>query len=161
MFAFTAGCQASTFVCQSDVQCGAMGECEANGSCSFPDATCESGRRYGTHAAESGACVPGEETSTTEPASTSSSSESSTSLTTQTEDSTTMAVSQSGTSSSSTSSTTETPGSSDSTGVPVDPYDFEDDFERADADDIGNGWVEKTPAAFVLVDGGLRRTVGT
>jgi hypothetical protein len=61
-----------------------------------------------------------------------------------------------------TSSTTDkSTDSSESTGSPLGPDDFEDDFERRDADDVGNGWVEKTPAAFSLVSGGLRRTVGT
>jgi hypothetical protein len=46
------------FLCASDQQCGSDGLCESSGFCSFPDATCESGRRYGEHSgALSGACV--------------------------------------------------------------------------------------------------------
>jgi Lectin C-type domain len=45
------GClRAAAFECASDVQCtrtGAQGTCEAVGFCSFPDATCGSGRRFG------------------------------------------------------------------------------------------------------------------
>lgn len=48
-----AGCGPDGFACESDGQCGdgeLLGTCEASGFCSFPDATCESGRRYGEHA---------------------------------------------------------------------------------------------------------------
>jgi cysteine-rich repeat protein len=41
------------FQCREDGQCllaGTKGACEQNGSCSFPDGTCASGRRYGHHA---------------------------------------------------------------------------------------------------------------
>ncbi len=34
---------------------------------------------------------------------------------------------------------------------------FADDFGRADGDAIGNGWIEKTPAAFRLTDGEVTR----
>jgi hypothetical protein len=59
------------------------------------------------------------------------------------------------------SGTTTEASSSESTGAPNDVFDFEDDFERPDAADIGNDWVEKTPAALSLVQGALRRTAGT
>jgi hypothetical protein len=54
-----AGCSANAFSCQDDSQCG-QGWCEAQGWCSFPDATCESGRRFGKHsgAGLAGHCVP-------------------------------------------------------------------------------------------------------
>lgn len=45
------GClKAAAFECASDPQCtraGAQGTCEAVGFCSFPDAACTSGRRFG------------------------------------------------------------------------------------------------------------------
>ena len=45
------GClKAAAFECASDPQCtraGAQGTCEAVGFCSFPDATCTNGRRFG------------------------------------------------------------------------------------------------------------------
>lgn len=50
-------------MCEGDAACrdgDRIGFCEAQGSCSFPDADCESGRRYGEHspAAIAGECVP-------------------------------------------------------------------------------------------------------
>lgn len=45
------GCiKAAAFECTSDLQCiraGAQGTCESVGFCSFPDATCANGRRFG------------------------------------------------------------------------------------------------------------------
>lgn len=57
------GCKADEFQCKDDGDCDgeeALGRCEANGWCSFPDDTCGSGRRYGTHAGDGLAslCVP-------------------------------------------------------------------------------------------------------
>ena len=56
------GCPAETnfFQCVEDSQCGADGQCESSQYCSFPDAECDSGRRYGDEAAPgiSGQCVP-------------------------------------------------------------------------------------------------------
>ncbi len=48
-----------SFACTEDTACGADGRCEITGHCSFPDASCELGRRYGEHAPPSlsGACV--------------------------------------------------------------------------------------------------------
>lgn len=58
------GCAAPpAFACTDDAECGTEGRCENTGYCSFPDASCELGRRYGEHAPPSlsGACVaPGE-----------------------------------------------------------------------------------------------------
>lgn len=36
---------------------------------------------------------------------------------------------------------------------------FADDFARADSEDIGNGWIEKTPGAFRLTGGEVARNV--
>jgi len=50
IFANVAGCIADGFVCDDDAQCavgGVSGRCEATRACSFPDATCTSGWRYG------------------------------------------------------------------------------------------------------------------
>ena len=38
-------------------------------------------------------------------------------------------------------------------GVRTAQADFYDDFDRPDGDDIGNGWVERNPAAFYLANG--------
>ncbi len=53
-----AACQSSTFACQSDGACPS-GRCEPQGWCSFPDASCSSGFRFGEHAAQglAGTCV--------------------------------------------------------------------------------------------------------
>jgi hypothetical protein len=58
-----AGCGPGVFACDEDVDCGGADEsglCEANGYCSFPDAACPSGRRYGERgpAGIAGSCVP-------------------------------------------------------------------------------------------------------
>ena len=53
---------ASAFVCTSDTDCvdgAVLGLCEPTSYCSFPDAGCDGGRRYGRHADEhSGQCLP-------------------------------------------------------------------------------------------------------
>ncbi len=51
------------FACEDDVECndgGALGMCQGNGWCSFPDGECPSGQRYGEHAEAdlAGECVP-------------------------------------------------------------------------------------------------------
>lgn len=54
------GCKnPATFSCQDDAGCGADGSCESTGFCSFPDAECASGRRYGELAGTglTGQCV--------------------------------------------------------------------------------------------------------
>ncbi len=61
MLGFVAGVVVSaachrSFSCEDDAQCrtaDAEGQCESTGSCSFPDGTCPSGRRYGEHAQSS------------------------------------------------------------------------------------------------------------
>lgn len=65
------GCTgAGAFVCVGDEDCNAQpgGQCEASGYCSFPDAACITGQRYGDAAGEglSQRCVPAEEGSTSE-----------------------------------------------------------------------------------------------
>jgi len=59
------GCGDREYECTQDVQCvnnKGRGYCELNGLCSFPDATCPSGRRYGEHAGDqSGTCVSPED----------------------------------------------------------------------------------------------------
>ncbi len=70
LFALTvsAGCGPDRFVCSSAADCDSSrpgGECEVNGSCSFPDDRCPSKRRYGEHA-EAGlanTCVPADDAS--------------------------------------------------------------------------------------------------
>jgi hypothetical protein len=59
------GCApASVFACVADEQCGDEGRCEAQGYCSFPDVTCDSGRRYGELSGGkiAGTCVPEDDT---------------------------------------------------------------------------------------------------
>ena len=60
--AVVAGCGTPSFHCLDASDCkdgGAMGTCEPNGFCSFPDDYCPSGRRYGEHAGAglANACV--------------------------------------------------------------------------------------------------------
>ncbi|MEM6991983.1 MAG: hypothetical protein AAF721_15850 [Myxococcota bacterium] len=59
------------FVCQGDGDCvhAGNGVCQPNGFCSFPDAECDSGQRYGEAAAGgfAGTCVEEEATATTGP----------------------------------------------------------------------------------------------
>jgi hypothetical protein len=50
IFVEVAGCVGDGFLCDDDAQCsfaGVSGRCEATRACSFPDATCASGWRYG------------------------------------------------------------------------------------------------------------------
>jgi len=54
------GCKygADSFACTGNASCGAGGTCQPNNLCSFPDATCPSGQRYGDIAGtQSGQCV--------------------------------------------------------------------------------------------------------
>lgn len=67
------GCgSAGAFVCQSDADCQLSeirGVCQPTGYCSFPDDTCDSGQRYGDHAADplSETCVDPDDPATSEP----------------------------------------------------------------------------------------------
>jgi hypothetical protein len=160
------------FVCSDASHCGPDGLCEEGGACSFPDPGCATGRRYGEHGdpALRGLCVPApaDTGSTGDPAT----SGTPTPDTTSAED--TLAVDEgtstaaitsvtTGAESSDTGSIGTTTGDVDSdtatTGAPA--TGFFDDFERPDADAIGNGWWEKTPAAFQLVAGEVVRTGAT
>lgn len=64
-----AGCaKVEAFECEADVQCflgDKAGACEPSGFCSFPDAGCPGGKRYGEYAGEGlgGSCVEGGATS--------------------------------------------------------------------------------------------------
>lgn len=63
-----AGCNLSPFVCADDSSCSQRdeGQCEANGTCSYPDPDCGSGRRYSTYGpADEGLCVPAEDPNAT------------------------------------------------------------------------------------------------
>ncbi len=60
---FAIACGSNVFACGDDSECtdaGQAGTCESTGFCSFPDADCESGAHYGSHAGDSlaGECVP-------------------------------------------------------------------------------------------------------
>ncbi len=58
-----AGCGPGAYACEAASQCvdaaGVAGQCQANGWCSFPDAACGSGQRYGEHVGDglAGDCV--------------------------------------------------------------------------------------------------------
>jgi hypothetical protein len=59
-FVLAAGCAApSGFQCEAEADCDARreGRCESDGMCSYPDADCTSGRRYGDAASVGGQCV--------------------------------------------------------------------------------------------------------
>lgn len=65
LLALVVGCTSSPdgFTCIDNAQCESqqvLGICESTGHCSFPDPTCNSGRRYGEQAAATlaEACVP-------------------------------------------------------------------------------------------------------
>ncbi len=158
-----------TYVCSQDGQCGAQGLCESNGSCSFPDAACESGRRFGEFTPSGDDCVPvGDGNSSSSSGPTTSGEPVSSTLEPETSSSETTAVGSASTQTSSGWSSTTTTGGlvddssddSSSTGAQS-SGGFFDDFERPNADDVGNGWIEKTPEAFALVDGGIRRVSGS
>lgn len=61
LFTLVAGCTANAFACEDAGDCAGVmgGVCESTGWCSFPDDTCDSGRRYGEWAGNelAGACV--------------------------------------------------------------------------------------------------------
>jgi hypothetical protein len=164
------GCGAGpTFLCSEAGDCGADGICEANGGCSFPDDSCDSGRRFAKYTASANECVPldmGSTSTTANPTTVADTLEPQTSsstsgATTSTDQTSTGADILPETTSGGMATTfgdgTESTGGSSSSGGQVQPYDFYDDFERPDADDVENGWVEKTPDAFAVVDGGIRR----
>jgi hypothetical protein len=58
----SAGCLRKTeYKCTDTTQCGAGGQCEDTGYCSFVDTSCDSGRKYGEFSGStySGVCVDG------------------------------------------------------------------------------------------------------
>ena len=149
------GCGTGVFACQSDGQCEG-GQCEATGFCSFPDAECPSGRRYGALAAGhlQGQCVE-IEGSTGAVSSEEVDAGSGGPGTTGVGDGTLALTDEGSTGSSGEvlsegSSTTGTTGESSTGG---DDGLFVDGFDRPDANAIGNDWVEKTPTAWGLGDG--------
>ncbi len=130
------GCSAGAFACEDDTQCGATGQCELEGWCSFPDDGCPSGRRFGAHSGEGlgGECVPGRDTLGTETTDPSTSAGPSTTLDPTIDASssaeTTMAVLDESTTSTGAETLVTDPGSS-STGPSGDPslllwLDFDD-----------------------------------
>ena len=64
LFVMLAGCvRPAAFACDDDGQCtrgSERGTCEINGRCSFADADCESGRRFGELSGEQGGECVGE-----------------------------------------------------------------------------------------------------
>ncbi len=163
------GCGAGpTFLCADPDDCGTEGVCEVNGGCSFPDDSCESGRRFAKYTASANECVPQDAGSTStmanpttvadtlEPDNSSSTSGDPTSNDETSTGSDILPVSTSGGVSTTFGDGTDGSGAS-SSGGETPPFDFYDDFERPDADDVGNGWIEKTPDSFAVVDGGIRR----
>lgn len=167
------GCGAGpTFLCLDPDDCGVDGICEANGGCSFPDDTCDSGRRFARYTASANECVPLDESSTSttsmpsgpdtlEPQTSSSSSGLPTSESSTSADLLPETTTGAGSTTSSADGTTTDATGSSSSGGQAPLYDFFDDFERPDAEDVGNGWVEKTPDSFALIDGGIRRVTTT
>lgn len=156
------GCGVRAFVCTDDPECGDGGVCEPGGGCSFADEQCPSGRRYGAHAPDDlgGTCVPpikGDTSGTSDPSIASTENETSSSPeTTAVADTSTSGVTttEGGDPSSSDTVAPESsgdPGSTSTTGDP--PMSFFDDFERADADALGNGWIERTSGSFQLLGG--------
>lgn len=57
--ALACSCTSGVFACGDDEACGQGGTCQPEGWCSFPDANCESGQRFGEHsgAGLAGTCV--------------------------------------------------------------------------------------------------------
>lgn len=161
----------SAFLCREDANCGDDGFCEEDGNCSFEDAACPSGRRYGSagDALHANTCVPVD--GTTSASTTESPIVTTTSTTTLGTTSSTTTTSTSGPATSTTgpvtsSVTTNDDGTttsgettsgetSSSTG---ELQEFFDPFDRPNSDDIGNGWWEKTPESFSLVNGRVQRT---
>lgn len=152
------GCGTGAFACENDGECnngGVAGMCEPGGGCSFPDDRCPSGKRYGAHAPDGlgGSCVPeGGSDSTDTSVGTTLTSTTTTITTLDSGDptSTTSPSTTSTTESSSGSSDESTTGPSDTTGDV--PATFFDPFDREDGSELANGWIEKTPLVFQIVD---------
>lgn len=151
-------CRAQEFNCQDTDDCGADGQCQPSGYCSFPDNECPSGQRYGDLAGAglAGECVNPtagtDSMTTTSDVSTATATTTATTTTTAT-GSTSTGVDDDSTSTGAAASTSTGDVSDTSTGDPGEPYSFFDDFDRTDSDDIGNGWVEDNPPVFSLFGG--------
>ncbi|MBC8070992.1 MAG: hypothetical protein IAG13_21890 [Deltaproteobacteria bacterium] len=157
------GCGMGSFTCEDALDCkhgAVLGTCEPDGGCSFTDEACASGRRYGEHSPgdRAGRCVevvagsdsggdssPG---SSSGPGSTSSATTSDPIGSSSEADASTTAGAAS---SSETGPASTDTGPSESTGA-TPPSVFFDAFDRADADALGNGWVENNEGSFQIVD---------
>ncbi len=114
------GCGPNAFGCSSDEQCqadGAVGTCEPNGFCSFPDPSCPSGRRYGDLAGggNAGECATDPDVAETEATSGASASATASSATSNLTDSTSTGSTSAGTTTPPSGGAT-TSGSSSQTG---------------------------------------------
>ncbi len=131
------GCPSNTFSCLDDAACtdagSGPGRCEATGFCSFPDAACASGRRYGGLAGGglAGACVDGDEATSTTTDPTTSTPPSTTATTDTTESSTSTEGSETR------ASTEASSDSTDPTGVPSCPGWWNCDWSRRRAVRVG------------------------
>lgn len=170
-------CTDQAYACNADDQCvsgDALGVCEPSGFCSFPDGTCDSGRRYGAHAGElAHACVPTDVEESSGPGTTLGATSLASTVADEATDSdpgetvgddtgTTTTTGVDPTVASETSETSDPSetrgetslGSTDdtaTTGGGCEP--FTDDFERPDAVAIGNDWIEKHPLTFAIAGG--------
>ncbi len=155
-------CTPATFICAHAKACGPSARCEALGFCSFPDEACESGYRYGAHSgaeyasrcvpASSGSTGPGDTSSDGGKAATSDAGPSGDGV-----DATEGAGASTSTSGGQDPAVTEDASTSTSTGDSEqhDVAMFEDDFERRDGSELGNGWIESNPSGFALASGGV------
>lgn len=155
-------CAPGEYACIDDDQCGVSGVCEPEGWCSFPDAECPDGRRFGDHSGDGlgGACVPARDDTGTGSTGSSTTTSTVTSL-----DATTQPMSSSDADASSTAmgSTSEsssgTPADESSTGDIADPdllvwLDFDDDAAPwADHSGHGNHASCVDPECPLLGDG--------
>jgi hypothetical protein len=163
IFTAVAGCKTAVFTCASDEQCGG-GWCEVTGYCSFEDAECPSGRRYGSLGSRelSNACVaPVSEPSADDGIDDSGTTSGATWTPTSDAPDSTSGLASSGFESSGLAGTTgdttsaDDP-SSDTTGVPVGVdcrIGFEDDFEGEVLDEIWVPWTAGDPSEIVQANG--------
>ncbi len=150
------------FACVSDEQCaagdGRDGRCESTGYCSFDDTSCESGRRYGSHATTglAGACLPVDEGGSTGPTTSPPGTSGATGTSGDDGVSDTLPVGGSTTTGvSSTTSSSDGSGATDDTGDPACP-DIFDDFEDGIVDPI---WTAGIPEYVKEVGGELQLVV--
>jgi hypothetical protein len=154
-------CSLGGFACEEQSDCvdgDIVGTCEPVGGCSFPDGDCESGKRFGEHTRGGlgGQCVPvdagtGESDAGTASASTATAGETLTSTTeVSTDGSTSVGVSATMTAGDTSEGSGTAGGSDSSTGA--EPGLFFDPFDRPNDPVLGNGWIEKSAAAFRILD---------